>query len=77
MPSPTFHRPSTDSFRGKFYDTVVSGREDDSIKVRTYGDIVEVLFDPLGDLMGELAARDWEAVLGPTQCMNLPHRGQY
>ena len=77
MPSPTFHRSSTDPFKGRFYDTVVSGREVDPIKVRTYGDIVEVPFDPLGDLVGELAAHDWQAVLCPAQCMNLPPRGQY
>jgi len=49
----------------------------DSIKVRTYGDIVEVLFDPLSNFIGELAARDWQTVTGPAQCFNLPPRGQY
>ena len=43
----------------------------------TYGYIVEVPFDLLGDLVGELAARYRQAVPGPVQCMNLPRGGQY
>ena len=42
---------------------------------RTYGYLVKVPFDFLGNLMCELAARYRQAVPGPIQYMDLPNHG--
>ena len=76
-PSPTFHRSLTNPSKVSFYHTMVSGREVDHIKARTYSDTVEIPFDLLGDLVGKFATRYRQAVLSPVQYVNLPPHNQY
>jgi len=76
-PCPTLQWPSTDPSRVKFYDTVVSYRKVGLIAKQTYGYVVEVSFELLGNLVRELAACYWQAFLSPPQYVNLTCRGQY
>ena len=71
-PSPTLHRFSTDPSKVSLCDAIVSGYGADPVGTRTYSHRVEVPFELLGNLMGELAARDRQAVPSRVQDMNLP-----
>ena len=42
------------------------------MRTRTYSHRTEVSSDLLGNFVGELAARYWQAIPGPAQCVNLP-----
>ena len=64
-PLPILHRSSVDSFGVILYSTLVRNREVDLIAIRTYSHTVEVLFEFLGNLMGEFAAFYWQAVPSP------------
>jgi len=70
-PVPILHRSSIDSSGVILYGALVSSCEVNLSGVPTYSHSVEVLFELLGNLMGEFAARYSQRIPSPVQCMDL------
>ena len=70
-PVPILHQSSIDSSGVILYNILVSSCEVNPGRVRTYNHSVEVLFEFLGNLIGELAARYSQRIPRPVQRMDL------